>query len=171
METRVAKAPEPQRKSIQVVQSLSVVVNNTTNNVTNTRITNTNTNINTNNSTRIDATKTVNPVKFEKITPEAKKKIATQAADVKKFRDDRKGWESAAADPKAVKAADAQKAPVVPPTAKEPVAVQAADRQAPAVRPRTRQCPLRSPSNAGRPMLGLRTRRHPPRSPPKARSR
>src|SRR5206468_6227357 len=74
LETRVAKAPEAQRQNIQVVQKLSVVVNNSTKNVTNVR------------EADKTVTKTAAPLKFEKINTETQTKIVKQAQDVHKFR-------------------------------------------------------------------------------------
>lgn len=103
MEARVAQAPEPQRRSLEVVQPLSTVVNSAGN-------------------TRPPAVssianpvpaRTAPPVRFEKVTPAAQTKIATQAADVKKLGNDRKGWEASAVNPKAVQAPSVQPTPVV----------------------------------------------------------
>ena len=98
METRVAQAPAPQRRSLAVVQPLSVVVDNSTTNITNIQMP----------SARGTASpavaRSVAPLKFEKVSPAAQTKIATQAADVKKMGNDRKGWEATAANPKAIQA-------------------------------------------------------------------
>jgi hypothetical protein len=116
METRVAQAPVAQRRSLEVVQPLSVVVNNSTTTITNTNITN-NRLPNANTAANLAAARPATPVKFEKITPAAQAKIATQSADVKKLGSDRKGWEATAANPKAVQAPVIQKAPVITPSA------------------------------------------------------
>jgi hypothetical protein len=104
MEKRLADAPEPRHKDLQVARPLSVVVNNTTHN----------TNIITN------SRENAKPVKFEKITAEKQAQIAKQATEVKSFRENRKDWEKSA-DPKSNKTGAEPKTSVVKPkTDKEP---------------------------------------------------
>ena len=65
METRVARAPEPQRRSLRTAQPLAVVV----------------------------ASKTA-PMRFQQMDAPTRQKIAQQAAEVPKFREQRNRWES-----------------------------------------------------------------------------
>ena len=104
---QAARGQEPARNlgisprlALQVVQPLSVVVKNSTTTIVN------NTNV-TNNQLPGRAAaanpvpvRSATPVKFEKVTPAVQTKIAAQATEVKKFGNDRKGWEAAAANPK-----------------------------------------------------------------------
>lgn len=66
-ETRLARLPEAQRKNVRVAETYKTVVSSKT-----------------------------TSMKFEQVSTEARKKIQTQAADVHKFRDDRRTWEAPA---------------------------------------------------------------------------
>ena len=90
-ETRLAKMPEPQRRAQQVPRLLSLVV-----------------------------TSGQNPLKFERIEPDAREQIATQASQIHKFREERNRWEAAAEDrPKAVESPTEVKRPVGPTSPRE----------------------------------------------------
>ena len=85
-EVQLAKMPEPQRRTQQVAQPLTVAV-----------------------------TSRETPLRFERIEPAARQKIATQASEVRKFREDRNRWEATAEDhPKAVEPPTGVKPPVEP---------------------------------------------------------
>ena len=70
-EVRLAKLPEPQRRTFQVAQPMAAVVANR-----------------------------ATPLKFERITTDAQQKISSQATAVRTFRDQRNRWEAAAESPK-----------------------------------------------------------------------
>jgi len=94
METRQARLPEPQRKNLQVAQTLTAVV----------------------------AASKATPLKFEHINTKAQQKLTTQATAVRKFREERIHWESTSAGRKIVQPPMERKGPVTPPTEhKEPV--------------------------------------------------
>jgi hypothetical protein len=84
METRLARLPEPERRNIQMAEPMSAFV----------------------------AAKTT-PMKFEHINNNARNKLATQATDVAKFRQDRSRWESPAAGQKTVQPPTEHKGPVM----------------------------------------------------------
>ncbi|HVT88920.1 MAG TPA: hypothetical protein VHD56_08720 [Tepidisphaeraceae bacterium] len=113
METRLAKAPEPQRKNIQVAQTINnIVVNENTTNVTN--------------------------IKLTKVNVDARQKIVEQARTVQTFRQDRSKWENKPAAAKAMQPTKEERNAVAAPPAadrKEPVAQPAAGKQAPAASP------------------------------------
>lgn len=96
-EARLAKMPEPQRRAQRVAQPLTAVV-----------------------------TSRETPLKFERIEPDDRQKIAKQASQVHKFREERNRWEAAAEDrPKAVEPPTGAKPPVRP---KSPPEVNPPDR-------------------------------------------
>ena len=69
METRVARAPEPQRKNLRIAEPLNTYAK-------------------------------TSKVKFERADTKTQQRIVTQATDVRKFQDQRRGWEAVAAPPK-----------------------------------------------------------------------
>jgi hypothetical protein len=85
-ETRMAALPEPQRQAQRVAQPLTAVV-----------------------------TRQETPLKFERIEPDARQKVANQANQMHKFREDRNRWEAAAEDrPKAAEPPTKARPPVAP---------------------------------------------------------
>ncbi|MDD4890569.1 MAG: hypothetical protein PHU85_11655, partial [Phycisphaerae bacterium] len=87
METRVAKMPEAQRRNVELARPVQTI-----------------------------AASTASPLKFERINNDDRQKIAKQATDVHKFRDERVKWEATGkTDPKAVRPPADHRDPVTPP--------------------------------------------------------
>ena len=86
METRAAKLPEPQRRNIELARPLATIV----------------------------ASKTT-PLKFVQVNTDARRKIAGQAADVRKFRDERSRWETTGDRTKTPQPPTERREPVTPP--------------------------------------------------------
>jgi len=96
MEARQAKLPEPQRRSLQMAEPLRTAI-----------------------------THKATPLKFEPVKSSEQKKIARQATDVHKFREQRDRWESSAASHKAIQPLSEPKAAMTPvPERKEPASVE-----------------------------------------------
>jgi len=90
-EARLAKMPEPQRRGRQMAQPLTVAV-----------------------------ASRETPLKFERIKPDTRQKIANQASQMHKLREERNRWEAAAEDhPKAVEPPTGAKRPVEPRSPRE----------------------------------------------------
>ncbi len=100
MEARVAKAPEPQRKSLQIARPLSVVV-----------------------ASKVDVT-----VKFQAVTVEDKHRFIEQQTAVKKFGQDRSRWESEGAGNVKATPTAGPKVPVTPTAPRTGPSAKPADR-------------------------------------------
>lgn len=94
MEARVAKMPEAQRRTFELAKPIQII-----------------------------AASKASPLKFEQIKPDDRQKIAKQAVEVHKFRDERVKWESTGStNPKEVRPPAEHKDPVKPPADhKDPV--------------------------------------------------
>jgi hypothetical protein len=117
METRVAKMPEAQRRNFELAKPIQTI-----------------------------AASKASPLKFEQINAEAQQKIAKQATDVHKFRDERVKWEATGAtNPKAVR--PPAETTVIPPPAehKEPVVTPPAEHKEPVVTPPAGHTPVLVP--------------------------
>jgi len=85
-ETRLAKLPEAQRRASQVTQPIAFAV-----------------------------ARRETPIKFERITTDARQKITKQATAVRTFRDDRNRWESTAVETKTMQPAKEHQTVATPP--------------------------------------------------------
>ncbi len=81
LEERRDKLPETQRRNIEVARPLDVVVASRAKPSTTSKT-----------AGKIDTT-TTTPIKFERMTDDARTRIATQAVESRKFRDQRNDWE------------------------------------------------------------------------------
>ena len=106
-ETRLARLPESQRRTLEVAQLLTTAV----------------------------ARKTF-PVRFEQIKTAARQKIAQQATRVQTFRQERTRWEAAPAAPKAGQPAAERRGPSAPPTERKQVVTSSAEHKPPFASPR-----------------------------------
>ena len=116
-ESRLAKLPEPQRRSLQVAQPLSAAVANRK-----------------------------APIKFEQINAASRQKISKQASDVRAFRDERTRWESTSARPGPAQLSKEHESAVKPPAERRETVQPAAKEHRETVPPAERRETVIQPS-------------------------
>lgn len=117
METRTAKMPQAQRRDFELAQPLHTIVE-----------------------------RKASPLKFKQIKSEARQKIAQQATDVHKFREDRVKWETTKTmDAKVVRPPAEHKGPATSPREHKEPAPSPVEHKGPVTTPREHKEPVTSP--------------------------